>query len=86
MKKLCMVICIMLMVGCSNFDNIKVEDIDNVEKRLQQLALTLGYVDDLDTIIDLLAKAKLAFDAEDKIKAKEYNDAALLMINVLEGK
>ena len=84
MKRFCVMFCMVTMMGCSMFGGIKAEDIDNAELRLQQIELILGATEDIDKANDLLDKAKLAFAIEDKIKAKEYRDAALLILDMLE--
>ncbi len=86
MKRFCVILGVLMLIGCSTFSGIKAEDIDNAEARLQQIALTLGSMKDLDEAIDLLAKAKLAMDANDKVKAKEYRDALLIVMDILEEK
>ena len=86
MKRFCVIFCVLIMVGCSTFGSIKTEDINDVERRLQQLALVLGPNKDLDMALDLLNKAKLALAAQEKVKAKEYRDAALILADILEGK
>ena len=85
MKRFCVIFCMLIMVGCSAFGSIKTEDLNNAEERLQQLALVLGPNKDLDTAIELINKAKIALAIEDKVKAKEYRDAALILADILEG-
>lgn len=88
MKRFCVIFCVLMMmvVGCSTFGSIEMEDINDIDERLQQIALTLrvGPNKDLDTALKLLDKARLAIAAEDKIKAKEYRDAALILMDILE--
>jgi hypothetical protein len=74
------------MVGCSTFGSVKVEDINDLQVRLQQIALVVGPSKDLDVAIDLLNKANLALEMEDNVKAKEYRDAALILMDILEEK
>lgn len=86
MKRFCVIFCVVILIGCSTFGSIKLEDINDIEARVQQLALIVGPHKDIDKAIDLLDKAKLAFAIADKVKAKEYKDAALIIVNTLEGK
>ena len=87
MKRFCVMfymLAVVTMMGCSTFGSIKAEDIDKAELRLEQLTLVLGPNKDLDKAMALLDKAKLALAIEEKIKAEEYRDAALLIIDMLE--
>lgn len=86
MKRVCVIFCVLIMMGCSMFDNIKVEDINALEMRLQQLALVVSPNKDIDTATELLGNARLAIKVGNKIEAKEYEDAALIIIEMLEEK
>lgn len=86
MKRFCVIFCVLTIIGCSTFSSVKVEDIDDLQVRLQKLALIVAPNKDLDAAIDLLNKAKLALAVEDKVKAKEYRDAALILMDILEEK
>ena len=87
MKRFFVIFCILAMVGCSTFGGVKAEDLDAIELRIQQYALVIGEQnEDTDKVIDLLANAKVALDIGDKVKAKEYRDAVIALLDALEGK
>ena len=84
MERICVMFCILVMVGCSTFGSVKMEDLDNAEQRLLQLSIVVGDNDDLDKAFDLLDKARKALELKDKIQAKEYEAAALIIMEELE--
>lgn len=86
MKRFYVVFCMLVMIGCSTFGSVKMEDLDNVEQRLLQLSMVVGDSDDLDNALDLLDKAKQAVRIEDKVAAKEYRNAVLDLLDILEEK